>query len=69
MFGGYTFFVMFLTILFVLLLLFCNRLHTLLLQPRGAQSTGKGSANTAETACPSKVKKTIGKIRVEGIDN
>ncbi|XP_063950453.1 uncharacterized protein LOC108219853 isoform X2 [Daucus carota subsp. sativus] len=40
-------------------------LHTLLLQPRGAQSTGKGSANTADMACPSKVKKTIGKIRVE----
>ncbi|KAL8144851.1 hypothetical protein AgCh_003172 [Apium graveolens] len=40
-------------------------LHTLLLQPRGAQSTGKGSVNNAETSCPSKVKKTIGKIRVE----
>lgn len=48
--------------------LLCDRLYTLLLQPRGAQTTGKGSANTAEAACPSKVKKTIGKIRVEGMD-
>jgi hypothetical protein len=40
------------------------RLHKLLLQPRGVKPVA--SENT-DKACPMKVKKVIGKIRVEGM--
>lgn len=41
------------------------RLHKLLLQPRGTQQTER-SDKTSEQSMASKVKKKVGKIRVEG---
>ncbi|GFY97660.1 hypothetical protein Acr_12g0002010 [Actinidia rufa] len=42
-----------------------NRLHKLLLQPRGVQSMRREGTASTEQACPLKVKKVVGKIRVE----
>ncbi|XAR56351.1 hypothetical protein NMG60_11036803 [Bertholletia excelsa] len=40
-------------------------LHKLLLQPRGVQSMGRKDTTCTEQACTLKVKKVVGKIRVE----
>ncbi|KAI8552286.1 hypothetical protein RHMOL_Rhmol06G0254600 [Rhododendron molle] len=40
-------------------------LHKLLLQPRGVQSLGRKETANTEQACPLKVKKIVGKVRVE----
>ncbi|KAG5545886.1 hypothetical protein RHGRI_018143 [Rhododendron griersonianum] len=40
-------------------------LHKLLLQPRGVQSLGRMDTANTEQACPLKVKKIVGKVRVE----
>ncbi|PSS05886.1 Cytoplasmic dynein 2 heavy chain like [Actinidia chinensis var. chinensis] len=40
-------------------------LHKLLLQPRGAQPMGREGTGSTEQSCPLKVKKVVGKIRVE----
>lgn len=43
------------------------RLHNFLLQPRGSQQMERGTTKNVEQAYPVKVKKVIGKIRVEGM--
>lgn len=48
-----------------MVLLFC-RLHNFLLQPRGSQQMERSTTKNVEQAYPVKVKKVIGKIRVEG---
>lgn len=42
------------------------RLHNFLLQPRGVQPIEVKTMNNAEQTFPSKPKKVVGKIRVEG---
>ncbi|GFZ05173.1 hypothetical protein Acr_17g0007450 [Actinidia rufa] len=42
-----------------------DQLHKLLLQPRGAQPMGREGTGSTEQSCPLKVKKVVGKIRVE----
>lgn len=43
------------------------RLHKLLLQPRGFKQVESSGTENLDKACPKKVKKVIGKIRVEGM--
>lgn len=60
---------MLLTAKWNLLIYLClfDRLHNFLLQPRGVQPMETSSAKTAEQTGALKVKKAIGKIRVEGM--
>lgn len=44
-----------------------DRLHSFLLQPRGMQPMKASSSKAAEQTGTLKVKKAIGKIRVEGM--
>lgn len=46
---------------------FVYRLHKLLLQPRGFKPVESSGNENTDKACPLKVKKVIGKIRVEGL--
>lgn len=43
-----------------------NRLHHYLLQPRALQPLEGRTNKNAEQICPSKAKKVVGKIKVEG---
>lgn len=48
-------------------MLWKNRLHKLLLQPRGVQPLERKDTANPEQVCPLKVKRVVGKVRVEGM--